>query len=64
MEQLLDDIERHLSREGQSASAFGEAAVGDRKLVFDLRSGRRVWPETEQKIRDFMTNGPEQEDAA
>lgn len=37
-----------------SATAFGDAALGDRHFVRQLRAGRRVWPETEAKVRTFM----------
>lgn len=51
---LLQDIEAFLEAHEISATAFGDSALGDRHLVRQLRAGRRVWPETEQKVRDFM----------
>ena len=51
---LLSDIQTFLNRYGMAESTFGRAAVNDWKLVSSLRSGRRVWPETEAKIRQFM----------
>lgn len=33
---------------------FGELALNDKPLVAQLDTGRRVWPETEAKIRAFM----------
>jgi hypothetical protein len=56
METLLPDIEVFLAKyPGISATSFGDRAMGDRHLVRQLRAGRRVWPETEAKIRAFMT---------
>jgi hypothetical protein len=38
--------------------------MNDRHLVRQMRNGRRIWPETEAKIRHFMaTYRPEQEAA-
>lgn len=33
---------------------FGELAMNDKPLVKQLEAGRRIWPETEKKISDFM----------
>jgi hypothetical protein len=55
MEQLVSDIEAFLQEHTDvSATAFGQLAMGDRHLVRQLRAGRRVWPETEAKVRKFM----------
>jgi len=52
---LLDDIEAFLAtHEDISATALGDRALGDRHFVRQLRLGRRVWPETEEKVRAFM----------
>lgn len=51
---LLSDIERFMERTGVAPTRFGQLAIGDRHLVRTMRSGRRVWPETEAKIRQFM----------
>jgi hypothetical protein len=63
---LLQDIEAFLSTHQStlSATAFGDLAMNDRHLVRQMRAGRRIWPETEAKIRRFMaTYKPEQEAA-
>lgn len=52
---LLDDIEAFLSAHEMSASRFGELALKDKPFVFQLRGGRRVWPETEAAVRRFMS---------
>lgn len=55
MDQLLGDIEAFLARNPTfSPTRFGDEALGDRHFVRQLRGGRRVWPETEAKVRAFM----------
>jgi hypothetical protein len=56
MASILPEIEAFLTAHGLSASRFGELAVGDKNLVKQLRKGRRVWPETEQKLRLYMVS--------
>lgn len=52
---LLDDIEVFLEGNREiSATSLGDRALGDRHFVRQLRNGRRVWPETEAKVRAFM----------
>lgn len=65
MSNLLHDIEAFLTANEArfSATAFGDAALGDRHLVRQMRAGRRVWPETERKIREFMVRESHQDDA-
>jgi hypothetical protein len=71
MNTLLQDIEAFLETHSAtlSTTAFGELAMNDRHLVRQMRgdggrSPRRIWPETEAKIRRFMaTYKPEQEAA-
>ena len=33
---------------------FGKKSAGNSELVARLRDGRRVWPETEIKVRSFI----------
>ena len=57
MSNLLSDIEAFLSTHDAtiSATSFGELAMNDRHLVHQMRKGRRrLWPETEAKVRRFM----------
>jgi hypothetical protein len=54
MDTLLNDVERFLIASGMSPTRFGDEALGDRHLVRTLRRGRRLWPETEAKVRGFM----------
>lgn len=56
---LPDLIDQYLARTGMNPTAFGKQAMGDPTFVFDLRKGRRCWPETEAKVRDFIrANAP------
>jgi len=54
MSSLRDDIEAFLDTHKMVPTAFGDAALNDRHFVRQLRAGRRVWPETEAKVRRFM----------
>jgi hypothetical protein len=53
---LLSEIDAFRKTHGDMAeSTFGRLAVNDWKLIRDLQSGRRMWPENMTKIRDFMS---------
>ena len=54
---LLADIAAHCERTGLSRSAFGAAAVGDPRLVFDLEAGRELRRRTVERIRHFIETG-------
>ena len=56
MSTLLTDIEAFLDQHDMPPTRFGEEAMRDRHFVRQLRTGRRVWPETEAKARDFMAS--------
>lgn len=51
---LLDDINAFCATHGLSIWQFGELAVNDKPFVKQLENGRRIWPETEAKVRRFM----------
>ena len=51
---LLNDIDAFLRIHKLSDSAFGRQAVNDWKLIRQLRVGRRLWPDTEGRVRTFM----------
>jgi hypothetical protein len=63
---LLSEIEAFLAETSMAASYFGKKAASNSELVARLQGGGRVWPETEQKIRDFMAEQREKraQDAA
>lgn len=54
MEQLLDEIRTFCAAHDMAYSRFGELALNDKPFVSQLENGRRLWPETEQKVRQFM----------
>ena len=51
---LLSEIEDFISETGIGESYFGKAASGNSELVKRIRDGKRVWPETIEKVRAFM----------
>lgn len=53
---LLTEIDKFLAAEGIGEHRFGILAVNNGRLVERLRSGGRIWPETEQQIRDFIAS--------
>lgn len=52
--QLLSEIEAFLAEFGIGEHRFGILAANNGRLVERLRAGGRVWPETEDRIRQFM----------
>lgn len=52
---LIDDIKAFCATHGLSIWQFGEKAVNDKSFVKNLEEGRRIWPETEAKVRRFMS---------
>lgn len=52
---LLTDIDAFLRVHKLSDSAFGRQALNDWKLIRQLRAGRRLWPDTEYRVRTFMS---------
>lgn len=51
---VLSEIDAFLAQTGMGASYFGKKAVGNSEVVARLREGRRVWPETRDKLRAFI----------
>lgn len=51
---LLSDVESFLRAHSMKPTTFGVLALKDRHFVRQLRKGRRCWPETEAKVRQFM----------
>ena len=52
--QFFFDIDAFLRVHKLSDSAFGRQALNDWKLIRQLRAGRRLWPDTEGRVRTFM----------
>jgi hypothetical protein len=61
---LLAEIAAHCARLSISKSAFGQAAVGDPRLVFDLESGRELRRRTVERIRNHIAKAASQGAAA
>lgn len=53
-EALLRDIDLFLDLAKMKPSRLGTEAIGDPMLYNDLKKGRRLWDETEQRVRDWM----------
>ena len=58
--ELLHQIEGYLGSSRMSPSRFGRNAVGDPRLVGDLRAGRKLRERTRERITAYMrdTAGP------
>lgn len=51
---LLAEIEAFIAANGMTETAFGRRAMSDPHFVRDVRGSRRLWPDTEEKVRIFM----------
>lgn len=61
METLLTDIEAFIKAHGLTEWQFGIYVLNDKNLVAQIRGDkgkrpRRLWPETEAKVRDKMAS--------
>lgn len=56
-------IERFLRDEGLPPTKFGRLAARDPRLVLDIRMGREIRPEMEEKLRAFMGSYSEKSNA-
>lgn len=54
-ESLLEEIEAFLTKSDMGVSYFGKVAAGNSELVTRLRNGSRVWPETAEKVRAYIS---------
>lgn len=52
---LLREIATFQNKLKMPDSKIGQIALNDPKFVVRLRDGRRCWPETAKKVRDFMS---------
>jgi hypothetical protein len=60
---LIQLIDAFTKRHSMAPVTFGRKALNDPHLVGDIRNGRRLWPETEKKVRTFIAQreaSPEQ----
>lgn len=53
-EQLLSDIETHLTRFDLTATEFGVVVLKRPNFLFDLRRGMNVTLDTHDRVRRFM----------
>lgn len=51
---ILGKVERYLRQHGIPQTKFGRLAVGDPRLVGDLRNGRELRPGTRARVEAFM----------
>ncbi|TMJ17276.1 MAG: hypothetical protein E6G94_01945 [Alphaproteobacteria bacterium] len=51
---VLRRVEKFLRRSRMSPSRVGFEAMRDRRLVFDLRRGRQLRPETEHRLTVWL----------
>ena len=61
---LLSEINKFLAAEKLGEHRFGILAANNGRLVERLRSGGRIWPETEEQVRKFMASRQQSERAA
>jgi hypothetical protein len=54
METLLSDIRTFCQAYALPETRFGALVLNDTAFVHKLAKGRRLWPETEAKVRRFM----------
>lgn len=52
---LLRDIDTFLKLTGMKKTNFGRGAISDPMLYSDLKRGRRLFHETEERVRGFMS---------
>lgn len=58
---LLVEVNRFIRREGVSATRIGREAVGDPRLVFDMRNGRMLRSATADRLKAYLTTIPKPE---
>ena len=49
-------VERFLRQSGLSPTKFGRMAVGDPRLVHDMRKGREIGERMANRLRNFMAS--------
>lgn len=64
MEHFLTEIEAFCERHQMAETRFGDLALKDKPFVRQVREGRRVWPETQDKVRAWMAAFEAQQQAA
>lgn len=54
--ELLAEIEAFVASTGLTETAFGRRCMSDPHFVRDVRGSRRLWPHTEEKVRQFIAS--------
>lgn len=54
MKTLISEIKSFCVAHDVAPTKFGLLALNDKAFVAQLDAGRRLWPETEAKVRKFM----------
>jgi hypothetical protein len=57
-------VERFLREKDLPPTKFGRLAARDPRLVLDMRMGRQIGPEMEQRIRSFIAANSQQRQSA
>lgn len=52
--ELLEQIEEYLVQTRTSPSTFGRLAIGDPRLVRDLKAGRSLRKRTQERLGDYL----------
>lgn len=60
---ILRRVERFLRATNMPRTRFGRLAVGDPRLVADLRNGREPRPSMERRLEHFMNTYKDEPDA-
>jgi hypothetical protein len=55
---LLGRIDQHVKRTGVSATRLGREAANDPRIVFDLRAGRKLGAELEERLAAWLDGRP------
>lgn len=55
---FLSQVERAITASGLTPTAFGKAAAGDPKFVFDLRGGRECRRRVRDRVLGFIATLP------
>lgn len=53
--ELLEQVENYLTHTRMPPSTFGRLAIGDPRLVKDLRSGRKLRRGTQERLQNYLS---------
>ena len=55
-DRILRQIDAYLAKTGMAETTLGRKALNDGKAIKQLRQGRRMWPETLTRLREFLSS--------